>query len=259
MNGKTDTPSHHNELSRPFRFWLLVMTVVGLAVVFLTDFRTPNSYPDSREIGFHITLMPWIEATRITLMNGLDLFSGKPLSPPTDAQRASMLAGLLLALVIGPTLLLGGLRAYIRESRSKSVGYGSTFMLILGCVLSYSVAVSSVPLAITQFTTAQSIRKAQTLGEQRDHLIGSLSTIVRNAREYRTLPTALHGGNGSFVGFSIPTNMQKTELGIYSIESVLDTVLVLRARPVSSLGQSVVATLQRSGTLRFRFEEMGKN
>ncbi len=164
MNARIDTTPQgaHNELSAPFRFWLYSLTVITLLLVFFTDFDTAQSYRDNREWGFHLTLMPWIEATRITLSNGLDVFSGVPLSPPTDAQRMSMLIGMLLSLIVGPTLLLLGTRAYRQKPQTEGArSYGLMLSLILGGILTYTVAIPSVPVAVLQWRVSSSIREAQ--------------------------------------------------------------------------------------------------
>jgi len=262
MNARTDSISKggQSELSAPFRFWLYILTAITLLLVFFTNFDGTQSYHDNWEWGFHVTLMPWIEATRITLSNGLDVFSGVPLSPPTDTQRMSMLVGMLLSLVIGPALLLLGLRAFRQKPQTTGArSYGLMLSLILGGILAYTVAIPSVPVAFLQWRVSNSIREAQANGEQRDHLIGSLATITRKAREFRLLPVSFGGGGGSFNGYAVSDVLAKSEFGTYRIERSSDSLLVIRATPLSSQGQSVVATLDRSGALRYRFEDATRN
>jgi len=259
MNAKTDSSPNHgtnNELSAPFRFWLYGLTILTLLLVFLTNFNTAQAYRESRDWGFHLTLMPWIEATRITLVNGFDVFSGVPLSPPTDAQRLTMLVGLLLSLVVGPALLLLGLRiSRQKPETARARSYGLMLSLMLGGILAYAVAIPSVPVALIQWRVSNSLREAQEQGEQRDQMIGSVGKIVRKAREFRLLPVTFGGGGGSFNGYALSDALAKNEFGTYRVESSSDSLLVVRATPVSSQGQSIVATLEPSGSLRYRFED----
>ena len=257
MNGKTDaTPHRGSELSAPFRFWLYGLTIATLLLVFLTDFDTSQAYRANQDWGFHLALMPWIEATRITLLNGLDVFSGVPLSPPTDAQRLTMLVGLLLSLVVGPTLLLLGIRVSRQKSETaRAKSYGLMLSLMLGGILAYAVAIPPIPVALLQWRVSNSLREAQEQGEQRDQMIGSVGRIARKAREFRLLPVSFGGGGGSFNGYTLSDAFAKNEFGTYRVESSSDSLLVIRAIPVSSRGQSVVATLEKSGALRYRFED----
>lgn len=259
MNGKTDaTPNRGPDhvLTAPFRFCLYGLTIATLLLVFLSDFHTTQAYSAHGLWGFHLSLMPWIEATQITLLNGLDVFSGVPLSPATDAQRLTMLVGLLLSLVVGPTLLLLGLRVSRQKSEiARARSYGLMLSLMLGGILAYAVAIPSIPVALLQWRVSNSMREAQEQGEQRDQMIGSVGRITRNARAFRLLPVSFGGGGGSFNGYALSDALAKNEFGTYRVESSSDSLLVVRAIPVSSQGQSIVATLERSGTLRYRFED----
>jgi hypothetical protein len=241
MNQRIDSTSEFSPIERGV---LLLLTTAVLALVFFSS--TPQDQPVVNR-GFQLTLHPWITAGGVSVSSGLDVFSGLPLSPPTEGQRLSMLAGVLLGLVVGPTLLL----LSWRRSKTQPPGGKSRTRLgfLIGGMLVYALALPAIPIALLQWNNYRSMQAAQAAGEERDEVIYALQLILRDAREYKILPAAEGGGNGTFAGYALPVSLSGNQYGNYEVETRTDSVLILKGVPTHNPSLTTVATLKADGTL----------
>lgn len=244
MNQKTDSTSEFTGMERVV---LLVMTAAVLALVFFSE--TPR-HGSGIDRGFQLTLYPWVTAAGITVEGGLDVFSGLPVTPPTDAQRASMLVGLLLGFVVGPTLLLFSWR----RIRLGTTGRFRKTALLLGGMLTYALALPAVPTAVLHWKNFEAMEEAQALGEARDEVIFGIQLILRDARQYKTLPGSEGGGNGSFTGYALPVALSGNQFGNYEVEARSDSLLIIKGVPTTNPSAATIATLKTDGSVSWQYQ-----
>ena len=189
-------------------------------------------------------------AAGITVEGGLDVFSGLPVTPPTDAQRASMLIGLLLGFVAGPTLLLFSWRS----TKLRTAGRFRKTGLLLGGMLTYALALPAIPAAVLQWKNFEAMEQAQALGEARDEVIFGIQLILRDARQFKTLPASEEGGNGTFTGYALPVALSGNQFGNYEVETLSDSVLVIKGTPVANTSAATTATLKTDGSLSWHYQ-----
>ena len=246
MNQRIDSRSEFSVMDRAV---LLLLTALTLGLVFFVNPSRDRTEPDR---GFQFTLYPWLTATGVTVANGIDVFSGLPLTPPSDGQRASMLVGLLLGLVIGPTLLLFSWRqAKVRESDGKA---RSKIGFLIGGMLTYAVALPALPTAMLQWSNYQAMQSAQAQGEGRDEVIFAIQLILRDAKQYKILPSSEGGGNGTFSGYALPVSLSGNQFGNFEVTGRSDSVLVVKGVPILNPSSATIATLSTNGSLTWRYQ-----
>ena len=243
MNQKTDSTSGFAGIDRAV---LLVLTAAVLALVFFSEAPQQRFGIDR---GFQLTLYPWVTAAGITVEGGLDVFSGMPVTPPTDAQRASMLIGLLLGFVVGPTLLLFSWRG----TKLQTTGRFRRAGLLLGGMLTYALVLPAVPTAILHWKNYEAMEEARAQGEARDEVIFGIQLILRDARQFKTLPASEEGGNGTFRGYALPVALSGNQFGNYEVETLSDSVLVIKGIPITNPSAATVATLKTDGSLSWQY------
>ncbi len=229
MTQTTDSPYSRNdqgesEFSPDFIRLLVALTVATLVVVFAFEHRVLTS-PGSQFV--RVYLYPWVVAGGHTISNGLSEFSGKSPSELGLVERAAVLLGLLFGFVIGPTLFLFGWRnrRQERETGSKTSALkGSAVISVLGAILTFAVAIPSIPVAYIQVQVSNSLHHAQALQDNKDQMINDLNMIAYNARQFRILPKNLEGGAGSYIGYIPPSALANTENGTYTVTCTADEI-----------------------------------
>ncbi|HVN49719.1 MAG TPA: hypothetical protein VMU30_12970 [Bacteroidota bacterium] len=61
--------------------------------------------------------------------------------------------------------------------------------------------------------------QANNISTNRDAMMNDINNLVGNAHAYYLKPSFLGGGNRSFVGYTIPLKMKKTDNGAYTLTS----------------------------------------
>lgn len=225
MNQKTestvhDTAPHESEFQPGFIQGLLIVTVATLILVFSFERYVPLQ-PFSARTQF--ILYPWVVAGGLTIEQGLDLFSGKSVQPLSFEQQATLLGGLWLVAVLGPTLFLLGWRQRRRERASGTVSgklRTSTIIYFLGGIVTLTAALPALPAAMVQRVVAQQMYDAQAIASNRDAIINELNWIALHAVQYRILPKELGGGVGSYAGYTMPAHMATTDNASYAIQDL---------------------------------------
>ena len=231
MNQKIESTNSPNtqqtsEFSSDFIRVLVALTGATLLLVFAFEHRmfTMPERPLTR-----MYLHPWVVAAGHTIANGLSEFSGKSPSLIGLTERQATLLGLLFGFVIGPTLFFFGWynRRKDRASGSKSsVLKGSAVISVIGGMLTFAVAIPSIPIAYIQNRVAESLHRAQAIQDNRDQMINDLNMVAYNARQFRILPKNFDGGNGSFLGYTLPQPLAVTEEGTYQVSCTADDITV---------------------------------
>lgn len=247
MNHKTN----RSEIPAVFRPWLLFLTLATLALVFLSPGPGGKERPRANK-EFHVTIFPWMVAAEITISDGLDNFSGVSSGPMSDGQRSAMLIGLLLSLVVGPTLLLIGLRDWKSTPVPKRWHPPA---LLLGAVLVVSTTVPSVILAASQWQTFSTMQEAQKIARERDDMVSTLHHVGRDARQFRILPETLGGGGGTFQGYEIPATLKEDGQFRCEVSGANDTLITLVAVSKSGSGMQITGRMSVSGALRLDIRE----
>jgi hypothetical protein len=208
MNQKIESTNSPNtqqtsEFSSDFIRVLVALTGATLLLVFAFEHRAFTT-PERPLVRTYI--YPWVVAGGHTIANGLSEFSGKTPSLINLTERLAALLGLLFGFVIGPTLFFFGWynRRKDRESGSKgSVLKGSAVISVIGGILTFAVAIPSIPIAFIQKSVSESIHSAQAVQGNKDQMINDLNKIAYNAKQFRILPKSLDGGNGAFLGYTL--------------------------------------------------------
>ena len=231
MNQKTDGTESPNaqqeqEFSPDFIRVLIALTGATLLLVFLFEYKILilSDHPSIR-----IYLYPWVVAGGQTIANGLAEFSGKTPTVLAFHVRLAALLGMLFGFVFGPTLFFFG---WYNRRKDRASGTsnptlkGSAVISVVGGMLTFAMAIPSIPTALIQHNVSSYLRSAQAIQENKDQLISDLNMIAVNARQYRILPRNFNGGEGSFLGYSIPQKLGATEVGTYTATITADDIML---------------------------------
>jgi hypothetical protein len=82
-------------------------------------------------------------------------------------------------------------------------------------------------------------------------MIYEINTIAWKASEYRILPKELGGGQGSFAGYSLASDLASTESALYQVEPH-DTTIVIRGISKQYSDAGITSTLCRDFKLKDR-------
>jgi hypothetical protein len=256
MNQKTE---HSREQEAPefkpeFIQMLVILTCTTLVLVFA--FEHVFSYRIfARYVG--MTPFPWVIAAGNTIADGLTMFSGKTPIPIPMSDRLFILLSVLTVYVIGPTLFFFAWRHRKLEKeageQTRTLGMW-TLLFVIGGILCFTAAMPSVPIAFIQRSVSHSLHSAQAVQGNRDAIINDLNTIAWKVRQHRILPTSLNGGGGSFVGFSMSSEIAATENGRYTLVTT-DSMCTVRATSTKYPTAAVVVTVDKQGRLgNWRYE-----
>ena len=117
------------------------------------------------------------------------------------------------------------------------MGQQQLLLIILGVII--------VGIAIA---VGLSLFSAQSIQSNRDAIINDLNNLAAQAYQYRIRPTSMGGGQGSYVGFSIPTKMRTNENGTYSASPSQNSI-ALTAVSAQNASNSITVTIDSFGRL----------
>ena len=121
-------------------------------------------------------------------------------------------------------------------------------------MLTYALALPAIPAAVLQWKNFEAMEQAQALGEARDEVIFGIQLILRDARQFKTLPASEEGGNGTFTGYALPVALSGNQFGNYEVETLSDSVLVIKGTPVANTSAATTATLKTDGSLSWHYQ-----
>jgi hypothetical protein len=202
--------------------------------------------------GFGALLFPWMVAAAHTLNNGLGEFSGHTPDVVAFGNRIAVLIGLLIAGVIGPTLFFLGWRERMKQvvaGGQQKMWRPSTLVFVFGGMVTFLAAIPSVPVSVARAITEQKMKEAQAIQWNRDMILNDLGFLANSARQYRILPRAMGGGNGSYDGFVLSADLASTPHATYSLASVEATRIKVLARSSAYPDCTVSADVDPYGRL----------
>lgn len=239
MNQKIESTNSPNtqqtsEFSPDFIRVLVALTGATLLLVFVfeRDVFHIGQYSGTSRHNYHqfrSFLIPWAYAAGQTIEIGLDQFRGHTPALSSFAERMATLLGLLSGFIIGPTLFFFG---WHQRRKDRAAGLttsslkGSAAISIIGGILTFAVAIPSIPIAYIQNRVAESVHSAQAVQGNKDQMINDLWKIAYNAKQFRILPKNLDGGNGSYLGYTLSQPLAGTEEGTYEISCKADEITV---------------------------------
>ncbi len=221
MNPRTESTVERREFERGFLPVLCLVTVLALAAIisdqqFLETSKRSTFNPTVYQ-GFSV--LPWAAAGGRTLSNGLDAFSGKQLEYPSSSIRLGVIAGLLLGFVVCPTVYLFGWRERRLRNRSSIRLHALSVSSLIygGCaIITLSIAAAILPIGLIQENTFASLKEAQNVQTNRDAIVHTIYLITVDLKQYRILPKRVGGGEGSCNGYTLPTELGRTQDGVFS-------------------------------------------
>lgn len=117
------------------------------------------------------------------------------------------------------------------------MGQQQLLLIILGVII-VGVAIA---VGLSMFT-------AQSVGANRDAIVGDLIDLAAGAYQFRIRPWTMGGGNGSYVGYALPATLQSNENASYAITSVTAGQIAFTGTSAQGYG-SVSATFGTDGRI----------
>ena len=230
MNHKTEpveTPMKDQERSFTNRFLvqIILLALVALLTMVLAERVGIGAQRASRSSQADYPLVfPWISATSSTLW--LDQSGSLPL-----ANRLFMLSGILIALIICPTVALFGWRSRrleraASESRAARPPSISSIVYLFCGIVTVFVGIAVVPMAVIQQVRYTSSCENDAAKLLRNKVQSDINFVIADAFQYHILPRNAGGGGGSYAGYSIPDKLARTDNAEFTAVVKADTVLL---------------------------------
>jgi type II secretory pathway pseudopilin PulG len=196
---------------------------------------------------------------------------GKPLTatqqptstPPSTSQRAPdpgrgaliLTFGILSIVLLGPFL---GIPAWVMGHRDlKKIRAGLIVAsqsgltrsgMILGIIGTFFSPVLIIIVGIA-IAVGLSLFSAQSVQSNRDAMINDLNNIAAQAYQYRIRPASMGGGEGSYRGFRLPTQMRSNENGSYGTRVVTSDLLEFNGTSSQNSSNSITVYIDSDGRL----------
>ncbi len=110
------------------------------------------------------------------------------------------------------------------------MGQQQLLLIILGVI----VVGIAIAVGISQFS-------ANSTQANKDGVTSSLVNLAANAYQYRIRPTTMGGGSNSYVGYTVPTQMNHDDNGTYAINGT-PTSTEIQLNGTSSVNGAWIAT-----------------
>jgi hypothetical protein len=246
MSQRTESPTPDKpELSNEY----LISLVVAAAVVLLFIFVLSPLVSDPIDVfkvrhGAIPWLYGWVLAAGQTIANGLAEFSGEALKPVDGSFRLSALLSLWFLGIIGPTLFL----LLMRGPEASPLPPGGRGLYLIGMVICATFAISILPAAYKTYAVRVSLRSAQAVQENKDHMVNDLNVIAWKVREHRILPKRSGGGEGSTKGFELPTVFKVSAEAAYTVTPTA-TGAAVEASSKLYKGAKITLTIDGNGRM----------
>ena len=221
MNPKTESTVERREFAIGFLPVLCLLTVLVLGAM-VSDQRSTKSssrYALSPDIALGLTVFPWTVAGGQTLSNSLVAFGGKDPDYLSPSVRQSVLGGLLLGFIVCPTVYLFGWRdrRLRKQSSIREHALNVSGLMYAACaVITFAIIVVIIPIGLIQENMYASLRKFQSVQANREALGHTILVIVVDLKQYRILPKSMGGGEGSCIGYTLPSDLARSQDGVFS-------------------------------------------
>ena len=117
------------------------------------------------------------------------------------------------------------------------MGQQQLLLIILGVII--------VGIAIA---VGLSLFSAQSIQANKDAIINDLNNIAAHCYQYRIRPSSMGGGQGSYVGYAIPTKMATNENAAFAATPTASTVSIVATSNANSTN-TVTAVVDSDGRL----------
>jgi hypothetical protein len=118
------------------------------------------------------------------------------------------------------------------------MGQQQLLLIILGVII--------VGIAIA---VGLSLFSAQSIQSNKDAIINDLNNIAAQAYQYKVRPASMGGGQGSYVGFTIPSKMATNENASYAASGASATAVTITSISAANTTNKVTATVDSDGRL----------
>jgi hypothetical protein len=208
-----------SEFGPGFLWQICLLTILAIGFgMFSQKLFWPEKIEPMR--SYTTVLFPWVIAGGHTIGNGLLAFGGKPPELPTPRDEASALAGLLIAVVLCPTIfLLEWRRRRVFEATKherQPLKVSSVFYALTGAITLY-MAAAMLPITIASESARTSLRHAVAVQFNRDAIINEMNLIEIDLLQYYILPKKLGGGNHTYDGFRLRQQLKRTDDASYVV------------------------------------------
>lgn len=224
MNLKTDSEepgqSKPTSFTNAFLLQISVLTLVALVVMMSVE-RAGSALYRTLLID-NPFLLSWIGA-----INSISWLNEPGMLPLSN--RILILSSILLSLVVFPTVFLFGWRSRrLDQSHStvkpaRPVGIGS-IVYLFSMIATMFIAIIVVPLTVVQqarYVSSCENTKARLHRYVVEH---EIDVLTAGAFQYRILPKSAGGGGGSYLGYTIPEKLARTDEADYTTQISADTV-----------------------------------
>lgn len=118
------------------------------------------------------------------------------------------------------------------------MGQQQLLLIILGVII--------VGIAIA---VGLSLFSAQSIQSNKDAIINDLNNIAAHAYQFKVRPSSMGGGQGSYVGYAIPTKMASNENASYVASGASATAVTIAATANGNTTNKVTAVVDSDGKL----------
>jgi MFS family permease len=181
-----------------------------------------------------------------------------PYPPPTpEPGRGGLILafGILSIALLGPILgipawVMGHrdlkkIRAGVIAISQKGLTQAGMICGIVGTFISsFTIIILGIAIAV-----GLSMYSAQCVQSNKDAMINDLNNIAANAYQYKTCPSSMEGGSGTYIGYSIPSNKTTNANGSYSIVHNDKNNIVVLGMSSAYPGSSIQVKVDSAGTL----------
>jgi hypothetical protein len=259
MNQKTeaDIPSDQKrpkEFARGFILTICLLTLMSLVGIYFVEHKVVGRVFSYTRDQFDLSaplVYPWAVVNQYAVNSFMQ--PGIP-SHISSRLESGLVAGIVLTFLICPTVFLFSWRKrrldqlnpeYVRVSRPLD---GSSLAYTFSGVVTFYIAFTIVPAAFVQ-ERSYNARCASDASQSTRYAIEiELSWIDRNAMQYHLIPRELGGGGGSYIGYTIPETMAKTDNGNFTSKLEADT-LNIRGVSAKCATNAIVHRINNKGTV----------
>jgi hypothetical protein len=197
------------ELSTQHLVTLVVASAFVLTLVFCGSWLLSNPLA-----AYHIEatgpmslLCPWVLAAVQTIANGLTEFSGSSLEPVGNSIFIASFLSILFIGILTPTL------TFLLVGKQRSATARGLHLVCL--IITVTFALTVLPTGYMAYRVRMSLREAQAVQTNKDHIINEICAIAWKTREYQIVPKVLGGGEGTLDGYTLPAPLAETENATY--------------------------------------------
>ena len=191
---------------------------------------------------------PWLIAGRATIDGALREFGGHGFMGIPPVYRYHVLADLVIGFVIVPTIFFFAWRKM--QVRRGSPSLAATLVFVITGALTLTCFAPSIPAAMQLHKISLEMQRNGAIKAHKDDLMYDLGKLSFHAQAYWILPVSKHGGNNSFVAYTIPEHLKNSEGCRFDITSKSVDRIRFRGTSTRYPGSSISAEIVGAGQIR---------